>query len=999
VEVVSKIKFLSGDNLSQIKSNLNKCLYITATHSLRRYRFETELAEFPRGTGNRLIAFSSFKIEILKELKEIGGYITNRDQRYVLSKVIETEFAGDKQKATMYGHMRHELARLYDDLVFQGVSEINTTQLDNIARNYDKSIAEIFKLYNAFLKRLQTVRAATDEELLHFDNQEGDFYLQHEVYSHKQRGKLKEYDNIVLDGFLFFNDSQKQLVTDALALGKNVVVIAKHNTFLQENIYEPLLKELGVEGEYITALPKSKPGNLQKISEAIFTVGKIQSLAGCRFIEPFLSREYEYKFIISEISEKLREEGGGTLDGVKRVLNETAVILRANEVDKQIIIDLLKDYGVFFLKTGIKNAPTVVYSKDEFLQSDFAAKFGYGERVKFFQENYVGLRIDVKRRSFIQYPIGQYICEVYNIIANGMAAESYKKLLYSNWHYNLGAGEKKYDCYISDFTRVQAFFDKRKSIEEWLSEISLMISNKTKLDADKVYAAHPLCAVSAESLLFLQKHITLLKTTVERLAGIKGKLSEHINGLKTLFHSVEFDNADEEEKEIVKELSALVDELAESNLVDVDSAYFARNIKSMLLEYEQEAVAEEDIDLCLRIVNPENAFPYKTAYFPKCEADKFPVPYNEAFPYTRRILSVLTDELGLTLTRNPSIDYHLEFSRFLFKNVLDFTTESLIFTQCSMDGGKPMSPSVYIEDLFSLVNKDIEYEVVGERANKSEESIVTQAEQLPFDMQDCTLSELQLFQLCPKIFYICNRHPATFKDSFQLGLYASGVVYYKFFERMANDFAGRIFEHNNELRSTARDTLKDLMKNDLYGFELLTSVELNNIYQKTLRQIEQFFEKIRAGKFAVKRFSFDLTAADIIEHNRIKVTVPCRVLIKSADGNKNMQFDITRGLEFLLTSGGGKKYEFKHYAEIISQLKENDSDDDRIALVNFLYFKIMTQFCHAQYRDDGVVRIKALIDEVKSFRFLNNTGIASDYCKCCKIKSSCREFEGGRYEN
>jgi len=49
----------------------------------------------------------------------------------------------------------------------------------------------------------------------------------------------------------------------------------------------------------------------------------------------------------------------------------------------------------------------------------------------------------------------------------------------------------------------------------------------------------------------------------------------------------------------------------------------------------------------------------------------------------------------------------------------------------------------------------------------------------------------------------------------------------------------------------------------------------------------------------------------------------------------------------------------------------------QMALVNFLYFKIVTQFCHAQYREDGEVRIRALIDDILNYRFLNNAGLAN----------------------
>ena len=114
MEAIAKIKFLSGNDLSPIKKHLNRCLYITATHSLRRYRFENELAEFLRGECNRLVTFANFRIEILGELKEIGGYITNRDQRYILSKVIESADCAASEPALLDGFDSGANIRLYN---------------------------------------------------------------------------------------------------------------------------------------------------------------------------------------------------------------------------------------------------------------------------------------------------------------------------------------------------------------------------------------------------------------------------------------------------------------------------------------------------------------------------------------------------------------------------------------------------------------------------------------------------------------------------------------------------------------------------------------------------------------------------------------------------------------------------------------------------------------------------------------------------------------------
>lgn len=54
------------------------------------------------------------------------------------------------------------------------------------------------------------------------------------------------------------------------------------------------------------------------------------------------------------------------------------------------------------------------------------------------------------------------------------------------------------------------------------------------------------------------------------------------------------------------------------------------------------------------------------------------------------------------------LDYHLRLEQYLFKNVLDFTTDELIISYTEKEDNQINKPSIYIEDIASIFDCDIE---------------------------------------------------------------------------------------------------------------------------------------------------------------------------------------------------------------------------------------------------------------------------------------------------
>ena len=80
-----------------------------------------------------------------------------------------------------------------------------------------------------------------------------------------------------------------------------------------------------------------------------------------------------------------------------------------------------------------KQLKDVIYARVDFVDTKVKNKEGRlltrQEKIVAFKKLYKGINISQKTRSFINYPIGQYILEIYRIINEGMDCEGYKKIL------------------------------------------------------------------------------------------------------------------------------------------------------------------------------------------------------------------------------------------------------------------------------------------------------------------------------------------------------------------------------------------------------------------------------------------------------------------------------------------------------------------------------------------------------------------------------------------
>ena len=173
---------------------------------------------------------------------------------------------------------------------------------------------------------------------------------------------INDYDTIIFDGFLFFNDEQNLLIEEAIRKQKNIVFLAKtmkadKSDFLLNSLYLPLEKEFNIN----LNLVKIANDESESINNAIsfvkdnyldFTASNnVEIDDGFRFIEPFTSRDGELTYIVSRISDYLKKSFNGNREKIIKALSYDIAVVIANNKEKyehQLNL-ILKNKGVFFL--------------------------------------------------------------------------------------------------------------------------------------------------------------------------------------------------------------------------------------------------------------------------------------------------------------------------------------------------------------------------------------------------------------------------------------------------------------------------------------------------------------------------------------------------------------------------------------------------------------------------------------------------------------------------
>lgn len=1019
-------------------------VFLTATASLKAMRLaSTHLSQHLKSEENTF-SVDEFIRGLSIKIFQNKTHLSTADQKYILSRVICHYYKDDETKLNTFLNIKHDIFNLFNYLLLKEI-DIKSETTKKIAEDFSPSDAAFFEIYITFKEVLHDVISALKTGRLRKRSKEilGESFMKSvrnknvDIYINRLKQNISaamlEVDAVFIDGFLFFNDMQEYLITAAVKQNKSVYFITKQfsdatGEFIYHDVFENLANKLSTEIELVfsnkyqpelkTALDTVRAyypplPNKKQVSDGELSDGSI------RFISPFINREEELRYIVNSISEMLEDNYNGNLSETIALLNDIAIVIAVNkEKYEERISNLFRERGLFVFKgqDNIENTPfatvdtssfvEVYFSRDDFMKNRVCFTDGrelsQNDKYDFFYRCYDRIQINSHYRPISSYPIGQFVLQLYNSIQHGMSIEGFKGVLYSNWRYNLGDVSVKWSDFISDFKYIELWLVGKTDLDDWQKTTEKLIVLKAEIKDNPLYIYHPLTAVNEDSLIFFNSLLTELRQMQESIKSVFGGIDKHLEVLKNIIMKADkllSFNSDELEFEqnIMRRLVAAISDISSSSFVNnLDSRYFAENIKAMLVDYENELSIENENKLSLSIVNLENMRPFKYCFFPMCESNKYPRRYLSKYPYTKNIIRIMTsDKYDIGGVSNSIIDfnYYMKLESYFMKNVLDFTGTQLIITFAEKEYDSKNKISIFAEDLATILDEVIPYERKNETEQIDGYSFNDTAAPIAFDKKsEYTLTELAIFKLCPKLYFHREADgKGAFLSRLQLKFYAEAVMYCDLFRR----FMDYNLEHKkvyvkdeNTYLTTIRELHRITISENRPYFSFMSNYEIEdiarNIYNKMLSFIENSKQYLKGNAYTVITHSNKEYEGDgyklIVEHDNRFVDYD----LKTWRMSQNSTY-----LEFLVLKTTDGKSELKHYAEMIQALDRNDPNEDRVNLIARIIAKINIQFDSKRFADDGIKRTDELVSQVCGYDFGRAAPMSSEYCTYCRLNDIC----------
>lgn len=1030
IKVISHTDISSNEMSALICSEVakyNHVVYLTATAVIRDIRSGAD--EFT--SLEKPVSFLSiidFEKKVRKQVYAEGNCLSNADQRYVLARVIENYFGDDSRKYQTYHDIRFELFDLFNDLSFAELS-VSKELVEKIGDDYSDVEKTIFDIYRHYQSAVDSIIGNKEDmdnnlefSLLSEPNDEFN------TFARKQKECIDKIigdsEALFLDGFLFFNDFQSYIISSALEQEKTVYIVSKQfadgtGKFILEDALKPFLEASEGELDHITAelcagAPKTALDIAKKNYPNIFIDDNEKAAdlsdGSIRIVSPFVNREEELRFVVRSISKIIKKAYDGSLDSVYDALKDIAIVTAIGKSHyEQRLDDLFADVGVFVLNEkyaeNFDNTVSKIYfSRADFLDDEIKNANGeiitFEEKLELFAKCYHKIQVNNHVRPLNSYPVGQFVLRLYEMVSKGISVEAFKSILYSNWKYCTGETNIRWSRFISDFKYIEHWFAKSSQIEEWVGILTELISSREEIISNPLYRYHPLCAVGKDSMAFFREILMELNSLLLQIKDVKGSIENHVTVLKDVVIKADYildtvrDN-DFEQRIIERLINTLSDICSSSVVNDVTAQFFAENIRAMLKDYENED--EEKISpLSIAVVNLENVKCYGTSYFIMCEADKYPRSYDNRFPYTDEIVSVLSnEEYGFNAVPSKKFgrEYHLKLERYLLKNVLDFTRDELVITYTEKEAGNDKGISVFAENLATMFDSEITYE---SNANDSEEKSNFVENKIPSILcqhkDNYTVTELAKFKLCPRLYYHeMADGQSAYNTRAQLRVYLEAILFC--------DLMQRFMDYNTENKkvydiddTSYIDVLLDLseqvLRDNSKHFAFFSRYELEdagkNAHKKAYNSIENSKNYVKGSSFTLINYKDSVYNGDgytvTVEHDNRFVDYDNKTWRMSQNSTY---------LEFLVLKTNDRKSELVHYADMIKALDENSADEDRINLVSRIIAKINIQFDNKRFAADGIKRTNALVKELEHYDLSCAAAMPSNYCNYCRMKMVC----------
>ncbi len=1049
------------DTINNLLKQNNRFIYVTLTKNIKDIRllnkdFSTSVVSYNQTNDNstaNLFTVGELNRFLSLQIYEEKNYLSNADQKYVFTKIIEYVFKDDISSRQLYLNIKHDIFELFKFLQFYDVQEISATTIKNIKEDFSEFEYNLFVLYNLYDEAVKAIVKGIKEGTLPyilekykiklFDKEISmdnfDTYIQ--KFRQKVKCLLQNVDFIVYDGFLFFDDYQKFILMSAKEQGKDIYLVAKFNmadkstAVLYDKNYAILAKEMGLplsmpvveKEEFIVDSALSHlqfkfpeiDMRIEKKTKDLIKDGSIVT------IEPFINREAELKYVVKSISHYLKHLNIADENMLNQVLQTDLVVVFSTNKEsyEHRLSELFRDNGIFvfrgnesLVKIGFNNVDVstinkIYYSKDEFLGTNIKSLNGImitnDEKLKLFKGAFKRIDINKSPRPITTYPVAHYVMQLYKILTNGLSIDGFKLLLFSNWKHVIDKSSQRWDTLISSLKYIERYLEGKKDIKDWINEIEKLIVFKEELQDNILYKYHPVYNVSNENLLTILQILYTLNDLLNIIAKTSGNLEKHADVLQHYVMAADnILNISREDLEfeqvVVKRFYDAIGQIGSTSFIDSwDTAYFANNLQNLVKDWEKELLEEESDCFYLNTVNFLNMKKYKRCYLMTCESSQYPKRYTESFPFTKNVIEILKSEkYGITVIPASivGLEYHLMIENYLFKNAIDFTTEKLIITLSENENGFKNQPSVYVEDIYTTFDEDIIY---------TKPEVQTDEYELPHSNRKIpeaklknrkfyTLTELGTYKLCPKLYFYMKhsafKNQVAFFSRFQLRFYMEAVLYCDLFNRFKaynKNFRKVYSTHDNEYYYVILGLFEDTCEENIKYFSFFSNYELKDIKESVLNKVVGFFCN---NIIKSKETSSYFTIYDV-PHS----------IYKGNDYDLVVEYDTSIRIkkprisqnslytEFLVLKTGEKTEDIVHYAQMIEALDKNEEHCDRINLVMRIIGKINIQFDSVRFANDGIKRTNELTRQIREQNFRNIKPMKGKYCIYCKMNDVCKE--------
>lgn len=986
--------------LYEIIASYNDILYLTSSKSVKDERIQT----LPFLDLKQMHTIKAFKYFIKSLVAKNNNFVSKMDQRFILYNLI---------KESNLSYIHNELFKLFDFMIFNDINQIEPSIINKIKIDFSKFESDIFTIYNDFIHILSNK------------------YNKYELYQNKMKKKINNYilnrDCIVLDNFLWLNDISRFIVNKAISLNKDVYFICnctldnKSSSFIidmyKENInhFEDNVEFINLSNDFKSEFISNLDYVKKNFEDGNIISDKCINLDGSiEVYNQFMNRSDEFKFISSKIVDYLSNNYNDCEDDLNKILNNDVAIVipslfgkeSSNLVSKLDNIKLfVKSYSapkIFDRKT----CKDIYISKQDFINEDVryidGVKVTLDDKKYFFDTYFKSFYFDFGKRNIMSYPIIQCIRELYVILKNGsITINSFKKILYSNLFYFLFKEDKSIDL-IGSFKCIEVYLDDNVPISNWIDKIEHLIHLKQSIMESELYKFHPLYNIKTKNLSNFYQYLKNLEQVIN-LLNMKGSFIEHINALKrVVFRCKEYmyDADIAKEIDILLRYFSVVTNVIKNTIINkVNAHYFALTMISIIDNMDDFSSDDYISNSLINIVNICNIRKYKCSILVMCEDGNIPSRFEYKMPFTKNIIDILSFHKYKICKKPISIynkDYHFKLQKYLFNNVLNFTTQKLIFTYVKNDKNENNNYSIYLEDICSILNRNVNDFSKHTMEFKKSSIMNAWVQPLTFDIKEqYSLLELFSFKLCPKLFKVySNNYDIPYLSKFQLRYYLVSIV----FCAVLNQFA-RFNSSNKKVYSLLNDEFIVLLdkiiqfefNNAIKYFDIFNEYELKDIINECYEKISKFIKLHILPQSNCGYFNITNSKCKIYKRQEYDLIVNYDLYIN--DESKRRLYQSNFYIDFLVshTSKFGDTCP-EHYKDIINYLDNLKSpNQDRINLINRLITKVNIQFDNNKFINDGLKRVDELFKEIKEANILNLKIHTSKYCNYCRLRDICKE--------